>query len=271
MMKTIAFYIRKGGTGKTTLAVNVAACLSRVYNKKVLFIDCDTQCNATMYLLEDEKPPKTSLYQYFRKPDKVLGGLKINGLIKQIKYTFGENRQSSIATNMYLIPGSPELDYMDIDDPHLLMRLTEHVGDSYDYCIIDCPPAENALCLNGLCAADGLVVPVEPGKDSIYGYQKVSENVDGLRDNGYNDNLYIVGVVLNRLDGRVGSDKAYREAWLDSGLGDSVFKTYIHSASVFKDSREFGRPVHYFARSSRSAREIQGLTEEIMERMERFS
>lgn len=269
-MKTIAICNRKGGTGKTTITVNLAACLDRVYGKKVLVIDCDTQCNTTSYLRGDEtSPPKTTLSDYFKHPAKTVSKMKTNEFINQVQFELGEVRKILINSNIYLIAGSKELDFISIRDDDCLKKLLEQVKDDYDYCIMDCPPGVNGVSVNGLCAADCIIVPLVPGPDSVHGYEMMSDMVDGLRENGRNDRLYILGIVLNNVGRQSGLDEYYSEIW-DSGEGASstMFNTHIHTAAVIKEAREFCRPLHYYKRACPAAKEYQELVCEIIERLE---
>lgn len=266
-MKTIAFCNRKGGTGKTSFCVNIAACLDRVYGKRVLVVDCDTQGNATSYLMGDQdKIPKTTLYTYFKTPEKTISHLQTNKLINQLTVVLGEKKKITINTNVDYIAAAPELDYLNIKETNVLKRLLDHVASRYDYCLLDCPPGVNEVSVNGLCAADSIVVPVVPGKDSINGYRMVADIVDGLRENGANDGLRILGVIINDVDSRTGHDRYYQSIWKEAGA--KAFSQCIHHASVIRDAREFGKPLHYFQRTSNAAKEYQLLTKEIMDRLE---
>ena len=267
-MKTIAIFNRKGGVGKTTMCVNIAACLDRVYGKKVLVIDCDTQSNATSYLAGDQNIVyKSTLSTYFKKPEKTLEQLQYNHLINNYEIVLGDVRQITVHTKEYYIAADEDLDYTRIKSPEVMKQLLDKVDSYFDYCIIDCPPGNNTVCANALTASDYIVVPVMSGKDAINGYQMVVNIMNGLRENGFNERLSILGLILNNVDKRIAHDKYYQEMWDEEAKG-KVFDTIIHNASVIKDAREFGKPIHYYQRTSNAAKEISALTQEIMDRLE---
>lgn len=264
-MKTIAMCNRKGGTGKTTLAVNIAACLDHTYKKKVLVVDCDTQANATQYLLGDpETPPRITLTDYFENPQKTLDRLKFNSLIQKVKIMPMGQVGKVLNTRVDLIPIDRNLDFVTIEDPLLLKELLFFVAAPYDICLLDCPPAVNEIVTNAFCAADYLLLVMNSGKDSLIGYAQVIDLMDSIRENGWNDCLKIIGGVINSVE-RNNLNKDYIEVYQDSGI--KIFNTVIHRTAAFGYAREYCRPVEYLSKNSKASEEIRSLCKEILERI----
>lgn len=264
-MKTIAVCNRKGGTGKTTLTVNIAACMDYMYQKRVLVVDCDTQANATQYLLGDpDTPPRVTLTDYFEKPQKTLEKIKFNGLINQVKIMPIGQVGKVLNTRVSLIPIDSELDFVTIEDPLLLKKLLDSSKDQYDFCLLDCPPAVNEIVTNAFCAADYLMLVLNSGKDSLTGYAQVIDLMDSIRENGLNDCLKIIGGVINSVE-RNNLNKDYVEAYQNCGI--KIFDTVIHRTAAFGYAREYCRPVVYLSKSSRASEEIGNLCAEILERI----
>lgn len=168
-MKTYSFLNMKGGVGKTTSSVNISAGLANK-GKKVLLVDFDPQANTTSMFLDDE--PKIS----------------ISDLLFDV-----EQAKEAIVTvkdNLDLIPATLELAASEmklklnqtIPQHNRLKKILDQVKDSYDYCIIDCPPIINTLTINAIIASDTIVVPIKPDKFAVSGFQFTISTIKEISD-----------------------------------------------------------------------------------------
>lgn len=253
-MKTICFYNRKGGTGKTTTVVNVGGCLEKFYKKKVLIVDCDTQCNTTDYLLSEDSVTKT-LYDY------------LNGDVSNIDdITYSVHFEQENHCKLKVIPASPYIDSLDKLDNYALKRLLNQVEDKYDYCLIDCTPYLSPLTLMGFCASRYIVTITELDVDSMKGYSLLIDEINKVKEGGYNDTLEMLGMVVNKA---IWNDKVglYIHDNFKEIAHDSLFKSTIRNARIMKQARFFGKPVCYYQPSAEITTDYKKLTKEIMERI----
>ena len=189
MARVITIFNQKGGVGKTTTVINLAAALGKL-NKKILIIDVDPQGNATSGIGVDKNDLKLSIYD----------GL-INGIdLKKI-------RQKTSAENVDIIPSNVELagaeiELIEMNNRELVLKkLIENIENNYDYILIDCPPSLGLLSINGLSASHSVLIPIQC---EYYALEGVSQLVDTIMlvKRSLNPDLEIEGVVLSMFDGR---------------------------------------------------------------------
>ncbi len=247
MGKIIAVVNQKGGVGKTTTAVNLTAALTDL-GKKVLLCDFDPQANATSGLGLEKRKIKHSIY------DVTINGLSAQEAI--VKTKFGDVLPSSAD----LAGAGVELIGTEGREQQLGLAL-KSVKDKYDVIFIDCPPSLELLTLNGLCAADGILVPVQC---EYYALEGLSDLMSTLRmvKRRLNTRLEIFGVVLTMFDGRTNFSTQVAQE-VRRHFPGKVFASVVPRNIRLAEAPSHGLPVTAYDRSSRGAVAYKALAEEI--------
>ncbi len=250
--KVIAFANQKGGVGKTTSAVNIAAYLAKAKNK-VLLIDCDPQGNATSGLGVNKRDAAASVYDLLinrTSPEETVCATQVNGL--------------------YLIPSTidlvgAEIELVDMENrEYKLKEAVEKLKDSYDYIIIDCPPSLGLITLNALSASDGIVVPVLCEFYSLEGLTQLMNTVRYIKTHK-NEKLELIGVLINMFDRRL-TLNAQVMAEIKKHFGDKVFKKPIPRNVKLSEAPSYGVPAVVYDKYSKGARAYEEAAEELMEK-----
>ena len=251
MGKIVAVVNQKGGVGKTTTAVNLTAALTEL-GLKVLLCDFDPQANATSGLGVDKKKVKTDVY------DVVVDGADIKNAIVHTK--FGDVLPSSAD----LAGAGVELVALENPNQRLNMALRQ-VIDQYDVIFIDCPPSLEMLTLNGLAAADGILVPVQC---EYYALEGLSDLMSTLRlvKKRINPQLEIFGVVLTMFDGRTNFSTQVAQE-VRRHFPGKVFNTVIPRNIRLAEAPSHGLPVTAYDRSSRGSLAYKAVAEEIKKKL----
>ena len=189
MARIITIFNQKGGVGKTTTVINLAAALGKL-KKKVLIIDVDPQGNATSGLGINKKNLDLSIY------DGLINGISLDQML-----------QKTSAENVYIIPSNvdlagAEIELIGMKDRELILgRAINSIKDSYDFIFIDCPPSLGLLSINGLSASHSVLIPIQC---EYYALEGVSQLMDTIMlvKRSLNPGLEIEGVVLSMFDGR---------------------------------------------------------------------
>ena len=213
MAKTFCIANQKGGVGKTTTAVNLAAGLV-AQRQRVLLVDLDPQGNATMGSGIDKSSIKSGVYH-------VLIG--IASATEAIQFS-KESGYSVLPANRDLAGAEVELVELEGREVRLKNALNE-LADQYDFILIDCPPALSLLTLNGLCAANGVVVPMQCEYFALEGLSDLVNTIKQVHAN-LNPDLKIIGLLRVMFDARVTLQQQVSEQ-LNIHFGDKVFKTII--------------------------------------------
>ena len=247
MGRILAVVNQKGGVGKTTTAVNLTAALHDL-GLKVLLCDFDPQANATSGMGLEKRKIKHSVY------DVTINDVPAKQAIIQTK--FGDVLPSSAD----LAGAAVELIGADHRERQLA-RVLEQVKDAYDLILIDCPPSLELLTLNGLCAADGILVPVQC---EYYALEGLSDLMSTLRmvKKRLNPRLEIFGVALTMFDGRTNFSTQVAQE-VRRHFPGKVFVTVIPRNIRLAEAPSHGIPVTAYDRSSRGAKAYKEMAEEI--------
>jgi chromosome partitioning protein len=255
--KVITVANQKGGVGKTTTAVNLAACLAAL-GQRVLFIDIDPQANATSGL-GVEKQAGASAYA------PLLGNGALADKIRPTAY----DRLEIIPSEMDLCGAEIELSRLD-GHLHRLRNALAPVRstDRHDLILIDCPPSLGILTLNAFAAADHLLVPLQCEYYALEGVAMINRLLQQLRESGANPQLQLLGVVMTMFDGRTKlSQQVVSE--VREHFGELVFETSIPRTTRLAEAPSFGRPIIYYDKYSAGAAAYEVLAQEVLARLNR--
>jgi chromosome partitioning protein len=255
--KIIAVANQKGGVGKTTTAVNLAACLAAL-GRRVLLFDLDPQANATSGV-GLEKVEGASAYRV------LLGEGTLLDKIKPTEYK-----------GLDLIPGEVDLCAADLElartENHLqavTRSLQPVVSDGrFDIILIDCPPSLGILTLNAFAASDGLLVPLQCEYYALEGISMMTRVLDQLRGAGVNPHLDILGVVMTMYDGRTKLSKEVVDE-VRNLLGAKVFETTIPRTTKLAEAPSFGKPIIHYDKYSAGSAAYELLAQEVLKRLEK--
>lgn len=249
MGKTIAVVNQKGGVGKTTTAVNLAACLNDE-GKRSLLVDFDPQGNATSGMGVN-KTSSPSVY------DVIVGGVEAEKAVQSTR--FG----SVLPTGLSLSAAELELVGSDAREFRLKNAL-EPLKDLYDYIIIDCPPSLGLLTLNALCAGDAILIPVQCEYYALEGLSDLMQTVRFVR-NKLHPKLDIEGVLLTMYDSRTNLSTQVAEE-VKRFFPGKVFKSSIPRNVRLSEAPSHGMPITYYDRGSKGADGYVELAKEIIRR-----
>ena len=252
-MAIISFANQKGGVGKTTSAVNVAACMGKK-GKNVLLIDMDPQGNATSGVGISKKNIKHSIY------DVLVGEVGIKDAILQTKF-----RNLSVIPSTIALAGA-EFDLNEMDEKGKGMaNLLAEIKDEYDYIVIDCPPTLGLLTINALSASNGVVIPMQCEFYSLEGMSQLFNTIKIIHQR-LNPELRVVGILLTMYNGRLTlTNQVVNE--LKKYYEDKLFETKISRNVRLSEAPSFGKPVYYHDKSSKGAKEYLEVAKEIVTRI----
>ena len=251
MARIIAIANQKGGVGKTTTAVNLAAALARA-PQRVLLVDLDAQGNATMGSGVDKREVEASTY------DVLLGEVEARAAVV------------TTAEGFDLMPGNidltaAEIQLMESDGREQRLKTAlESLRGDYDFIIIDCPPALSLLTLNALTAADSVLVPMQCEYYALEGLSALMETIEALRAR-LNPGLEIEGVLRTMFDIRNNLANAV-SGELTTHFGDKVFRTIVPRNVRVAEAPSHGQSIVGYDRASRGGVAYLGLAGEILRR-----
>ena len=251
-MKILAICNQKGGVGKTTTSINLAASLAHLKNK-VLLIDTDPQANATSGVGIDKASISQSIYNI------LVDEVDINDVIVKTAYENLDIVPSSIA----LAGAEVEL-VSAISREQRMKNAISEIKEDYDYVVIDCPPSLGLITLNSLTAADGVIIPVQTEYYALEGLSQLMNTFNIVRKH-LNSKLDIFGVLLTMTDSRTNISNQVAEQ-VREHFKDKAFDTVISRTVRLSEAPSFGEPIIEYAKNSNGAKQYLSLAKEVVKR-----
>ncbi|MCQ2435690.1 MAG: AAA family ATPase [Clostridia bacterium] len=253
MGKIIAFANQKGGVGKTTSAINIAAGIGLI-GKKTLMVDCDPQGNTTSGVGVRKSAIHATTY------DVIIGRARAEQAI--IKTEFD---------GLYVMPTSMPLaaaEFELADLEHRESRLRDALApikDAYDYIIIDCPPSLGLLTINALTASDGVVIPMQCEYFSLEGLSQIMMTVKQVKKL-YNPTVSLSGILITMYNGRLNLSVSVLDE-LKKYYADKLFATAIPRSVRVSEAPSYGQPIQYYDKRSSTAIAYNEVARELTERI----
>ena len=250
MYHIYALVNQKGGVGKTTTAINLAAYLAQL-NQRVLLVDLDPQANTTSCLGIDKRKVKTSVYDILIEDAKPADTILVSPKL-----------------NLSLVPSSPELSGAEVELVNELareMRLKTRlapINSDYDYILVDCPPSLSLLTVNALVAAEAVIIPVQCEYLALEGLGQLVQTVNRVRS-ALNTSLHVRGVVMTMFDART-SLSSQVVAEVRKHFPGKVFKSIIPRSVRLAEAPSHGVPISAYAATSSGAQAYRALAEELL-------
>ncbi len=253
MGKIISFSNQKGGVGKTTSAVNVAASLG-ILGHKVLLIDLDPQGNATSGVGIAKKNLKYSIY------DVLIGNASAADTVIHTEF---ENLDV-IATNIALAGAEYDL-YQGNGAERVMKNALAPIKDNYDYIIIDCPPSLSMLTVNAMVASDGVIIPMQCEFYALEGLSQLTYTVNRIKTN-FNNSLNITGILITMYNSRLLLSLQVMNE-LRKHYSDKLFSTQVSRGVKVSEAPGFGCPVYYHDKKCKGANEYLAIAKELASRI----
>lgn len=252
MGKAIAIFNQKGGVGKTTTNINLAACLAQM-GKKVLVIDIDPQGNTTSGLGISKKELKLSTYE----------------LLTEENINTRDTIMRTGVENMDIIPANAQLAGAEIELVHIvgrekiLKKAIENIREDYDYIFIDCPPSLGLLTINSLTAVDAVLVPIQCEFYALEGVSQLMSTIEIVRKN-LNPGLTIQGVILSMFDGRTNLSIQVVEE-VKKYFKEKVYTTVIPRNVRLAEAPSYGMTISEYDPKSTGAEAYRDFAQEFLE------
>ena len=250
MGRIIAIANQKGGVGKSTTAINLAACLAEK-EQKVLIVDIDPQGNATRGLGVSKDDVENTIYQV------MLGTISADDAI-----------QKDVFDNLDVLPSNvnlagAEIELIDVENrEYILKNILYDIKDRYDYIVLDCPPSLSMLTVNAMTAADTVLVPIQCEYYALEGLTQLIHTIN-LVKRKLNPELELEGVVFTMYDARTNLSLQVVEN-VKENLGQNIYKTIIPRNVRLAEAPSHGLPINIYDSKSAGAESYRLLAEEVM-------
>lgn len=250
MGRIIAIANQKGGVGKSTTAINLAACLAEK-EQKVLIVDIDPQGNATSGLGVSKDDVENTIYQV------MLGTISADDAI-----------QKDVFDNLDVLPSNvnlagAEIELIDVENrEYILKNILYDIKDRYDYIVLDCPPSLSMLTVNAMTAADTVLVPIQCEYYALEGLTQLIHTIN-LVKRKLNPELELEGVVFTMYDARTNLSLQVVEN-VKENLGQNIYKTIIPRNVRLAEAPSHGLPINIYDSKSAGAESYRLLAEEVM-------
>ena len=252
MGRIIAVANQKGGVGKTTTAINLAACLAEA-GKKVLTIDLDPQGNMTSGLGVDKNEVENTVYELMLD-----------------ECSIAESIENSVMDNLYVIPSNvnlagAEIELLGIPEKEYILRnAVDYIKEDYDFIVIDCPPSLNMLTINAMTTANSVLVPIQCEYYALEGLSQLIHTID-LVQQRLNPNLLIEGVVFTMYDVRTNLSNQVVEN-VRNNLDAKIYDTLIPRNIRLAEAPSYGLPINLYDSKSAGAESYRLLAKEVIDR-----
>ncbi len=252
MAYTISLANQKGGVGKTTSAVNIAAAVGSL-GKRVLLVDLDPQGNSTSGVGVQRRTVKTSSY------DVIIENAKASDAVVDTGF-----KNLSLIPSQIALAGA-EFELIDMEKRELLFRdALEDIKNDFDYIFVDCPPSLGILSINALAASSGVVIPMQCEFYSLEGLSQLMLTIKQVKKL-YNPSLEITGILITMFNGRLNLSAQVLDE-IKKYYADKLFKTTVVRNVKLSEAPSFGEPIIYYDKGSKGARAYMDIAKEILER-----